>query len=177
MPKAPTLSATFSPRHFAVIGGGMAGIACARTLLQAGHQVTVFEKSAGFGGRMASRQTVFGSFDHGAQYFTVRDDRFAQALATSPKVSKPWSATTVRVLDAFGRVAAAGLPAREPHWVAVPGMNGMVKHWAQPLASAGQVRLQTRVVAIERDAVNAPALATAHRRRHHRARPACGGRL
>lgn len=154
MPKAPTLSATFSPRHFAVIGGGMAGIACARTLLQAGHQVTVFEKSTGFGGRMASRQTVFGSFDHGAQYFTVRDDRFAQALATSPKVSKPWSATTVRVLDAFGRVAAAGLPAREPHWVAVPGMNGLVKHWAQPLASAGQVRLQTRVVAIERDAVN-----------------------
>lgn len=143
-----------SPRHFAVVGGGIAGIACARTLVQAGHEVTVFEKSAGFGGRMSTRQTVFGGFDHGAQYFTVRDERFAQALATSPKVCKPWSATTVRVLDAFGRVAAAGLPAREPHWVAVPGMNGLVRHWAQPLAQAGRVHLQTQVVGIERDGLD-----------------------
>lgn len=32
-------------RHFAIIGAGMAGIACARTLVQAGHQVTVFEQA------------------------------------------------------------------------------------------------------------------------------------
>ena len=42
-------------QHFAVIGAGMAGIACARTLVQAGHRVTVFEKSRGLGGRMATR--------------------------------------------------------------------------------------------------------------------------
>ena len=66
------------PLHFAVIGAGMAGVACARTLLQAGHRVSVFEKSRGFGGRMATRSTEFGGFDHGAQYFTVRDSRFAR---------------------------------------------------------------------------------------------------
>src|SRR5659263_87567 len=57
-------------KHFAVVGAGMAGVACARTLVQAGHQVTVFEKSAGIGGRMATRNSAFGTFDLGAQYFT-----------------------------------------------------------------------------------------------------------
>jgi predicted NAD/FAD-dependent oxidoreductase len=37
-------------QNFAVIGAGMAGIACARTLMQAGHRVTVFEKSKGASG-------------------------------------------------------------------------------------------------------------------------------
>ena len=76
---------------------------------------------------MATRDSAFGSFDHGAQYFTVRDPRFALALDTAKGVSRPWSATTVRVLDTFGRVAAAGLAAREPHWVPSPGMNALVR--------------------------------------------------
>jgi renalase len=53
----PPKTAATRPQHFAVIGAGMAGIACARTLAQAGHQVTVFEKSRGPGGRMATRST------------------------------------------------------------------------------------------------------------------------
>ncbi|MDP2066182.1 MAG: FAD-dependent oxidoreductase [Burkholderiaceae bacterium] len=143
-----------APRHFAVIGAGMAGITCARTLMQAGHRVTVFEKSTGSGGRMATRSTLFGAFDHGAQYFTVRDPRFEKALQTAPGLCKPWSATTVRVLDAFGRVAAAGLPAREAHWVPTPGMNALVRHWAQPLVQAGAVELEKHVTRIERDALH-----------------------
>ena len=155
MPKAPASARpsaqSVSPKNFAVIGAGMAGIACARTLVQAGHRVTVIEKSAGLGGRMATRNTAFGSFDHGAQYFTVRDPRFAQALQTVPGLCKRWSANTVRVLDELGRVAAAGLPARESHWVPTPGMNALVKAWAQPLQQASRVELQTRVTGIERD--------------------------
>jgi predicted NAD/FAD-dependent oxidoreductase len=133
----------------------MAGIACARTLVQAGHQVTVFDKSPGAGGRMATRRSPFGTFDHGAQYFTVRDPRFARALETAPGLCRPWSASTVRVLDAFGLVAAAGLPAREPHWVPTPGMNALVRQWAAPLAEAGRAEWQTRVARIERDALDA----------------------
>ena len=141
-------------RHFALIGAGMAGISCARTLMQAGHRVTVFEKSGSAGGRMSTRRSPFGTFDHGAQYFTVRDDRFAQAIATTPDVCKPWSANTVRVLDARGLVAAAGLPARESHWVATPGMNGLVRAWADPLAQQQSLELHTRVTRIERDALD-----------------------
>ena len=138
-------------RHFAVIGAGIAGIACARTLVQAGHQVTVFEKSRCAGGRMSTRNTSFGSFDHGAQYFTVRDERFESALATVSDLVRPWSANTVRILDERGRVVASSLPPKEAHWVATPGMNALVRQWAEPLASAGVLHLQTIVERIEAD--------------------------
>ncbi len=141
-------------RHIAIVGAGMAAIACARTLVQAGHRVTVFEKSTVLGGRMATRASAFGSFDFGAQYFTVRDARFALALQTTPTLCRPWSANTVRVLDAHGRVAAAGLPAREPHWVPVPGMNALLQRWAKPLVDAHCVELNTKVTHIEADALN-----------------------
>ncbi len=140
--------------HIAVIGAGIAGIACARTLVQAGHQVTVFEKSRGAGGRMATRDTEFGSFDHGTQYFTVRDPRFEKALATAPGLVRPWSANTVRILDERGRVVAASLPPKESHWVAAPGMNALVQHWAKPLADAGQLLVETEVTRIEPDALS-----------------------
>ena len=148
-------------KHFAIIGAGIAGIACARTLVQAGHQVTVFEKSHSAGGRMSTRSSSFGSFDHGAQYFTVRDERFAKAIAIAPELCRPWSANTVRVLDEHGRVAAAGLPAKESHFVAVPGMNALVQHWAKPLqsplqsATQSSVAFTTKVTRIERDKLNA----------------------
>ena len=138
-------------RHIAVVGGGIAGITCARTLAQAGHRVTVFEKSRGTGGRMSTRDTEFGSFDHGAQYFTVRDERFSAALATASGLVRPWSANTVRILDDLGQVVAASLPPNEAHWVATPGMNALVRQWAQPLIDAGRMVLETRVVFIEAD--------------------------
>jgi uncharacterized FAD-dependent dehydrogenase len=132
-----------SPQNIAIVGSGLAAITCARTLVQAGHSVTLFEKSRGVGGRMSTRNSPFGTFDHGAQYFTVRDPRFVQALETTPKVCRPWSANMVQVLDERGRVAAAGLPAREPHWVAKPAMNALAKAWAAPLAES--TLFETRV--------------------------------
>lgn len=150
--KSRTDSLENSPqRHIAVVGAGIAGIACARTLVQAGHQVTVFEKGQGAGGRMATRETEFGGFDHGTQYFTVRDTRFEKALATATGLVRPWSANTVRILDALGHVVASSPPAKEAHWVATPGMNALVQQWAQPLADAGQLVLETAVIRLEAD--------------------------
>jgi renalase len=147
--------------HFAVVGAGISGVACARTLLQAGHRVTLFEKSRGFGGRMSSRRTEFGGFDHGAQYFTVRDKRFARALLTAQTLVRPWSVSTVRVLDAQGRVLASAPPPTEPHFVAIPGMSSLVHHWAQPLVHPelfGGLKARTlteaRVTHIERDVLD-----------------------
>ena len=150
--KNPTSASEPAPqRHIAIVGAGIAGITCARTLVQAGHHVTVFEKSKGAGGRMATRETEFGGFDHGAQYFTVRDERFEKALATASGLVRPWSANKVRILGDLGQVVAASLPANEAHWVATPGMNALVRQWAQPLLDAGQLVLETRVVYIEED--------------------------
>jgi len=160
-PHSTQASAPQAPMHFAVVGAGMAGVACARTLLQAGHRVTVFEKSRGFGGRMSTRRTEFGGFDHGAQYFTVRDKRFARALLTAQSVVRPWSVSTVRVLDEFGHVLASAPPPTEPHFVATPGMSALVHHWMQPLAHpelhghpTARTLTETRVTHLERDALH-----------------------
>lgn len=142
-----------SPQHFAIVGAGMAGITCARTLIQAGHKVTVFEQEAAVGGRMATASSPFGGFDLGAQYFTVRDSRFTQALLTVPGVCRPWSANAVRVLDSLGNVVEASRPAPEPHWVPSPDMAALLQTWAKPLADT--LVLSTRVEALERDAMDA----------------------
>jgi hypothetical protein len=143
------------PRKIAVVGAGIAGLACARTLAQAGHSVTLLEKNTAVGGRVTSSDSPFGTFDPGTQYFTVRDARFEKALAVAPRACKPWSANAVRVLDPHGRVAEAALPAREQHWVGVPAMDALPGQWAQPLAAAGAVELETRVTRIEPDAIDA----------------------
>ena len=142
-------------KNIAIIGAGMAGVACARTLVQAGHQVTVFEQNAGIGGRMATRSSAFGTFDPGVQYFTVRDPRFVKALKTAPDLCKRWSANTVRVLDEHGRVAAAGLPPKDAHWVPTPGMSALTSRWALPLMDRHNVELETRVMHLDRDVLNA----------------------
>jgi renalase len=135
-------------KHTAVIGAGMAGISLARTLMQAGHQVSVFEKSHGAGGRMATRNTPYGHFDHGVQYFTIRDPQFMHAITSvpgTPEICRPWSANAVRVLDPLGRVIEAPLPLREPHFVAAPSMNSLLRHWAQPLETAQALHLESQV--------------------------------
>ena len=143
-----------SPRRIAVIGAGIAGLAAARTLQRAGHDVQVFEAAPVPGGRVATQDSPFGGFDSGAQYFTVRDARFAKALeATAADIVRRWSANAVRVLDEHGRVVEAALPAREAHWVAVPAMARLPERWAAPLAAAGALHLATRVTHIARDAL------------------------
>lgn len=60
----------------AIIGAGLAGLSAARSLVEAGHHVTVFEKSRGPSGRMSTRRTEDWFSDHGAQYFTARTPAF-----------------------------------------------------------------------------------------------------
>ena len=54
-------------RNVAIIGAGMAGLAAARSLAQAGHNITLYEKSRGVGGRVATRRIADCIMDHGAQ--------------------------------------------------------------------------------------------------------------
>lgn len=71
------MSQTF---EIAIIGAGMAGLSAARALSDAGHSVTLFDKSRGSGGRMSTKRTDTGDLDMGAQYFTGRDSHFRHAL-------------------------------------------------------------------------------------------------
>jgi len=66
--------------RIAVIGAGVAGLACARELARADARVTVFERSRGLGGRMGTRRFGSFAFDHGAQFVTARSRGFTRYL-------------------------------------------------------------------------------------------------
>lgn len=55
-----------------IVGAGISGLVAARVLIKQGWQVTILEKSSGYGGRMATRRIGESVFDHGAQFITVR---------------------------------------------------------------------------------------------------------
>ena len=104
--------------NFAIIGAGMAGLACADALKDAGHSIALFDKGRGPGGRMSTRrlETPLGeaAFDHGAQYFTARDPDFR------------------RLVDSWRRLGIAALwpQAGADAWVGVPGMNAVIRQMA-----------------------------------------------
>ena len=79
--------------RIAIIGAGIAGITLYSKLSKA-HQVMVYEKSRGVGGRIASRRSKEMSCDHGAQYFTVQHPEFStfcQPFIDSNRI-KVWQA-------------------------------------------------------------------------------------
>ncbi len=134
------------PPKVAIIGAGMSGLACGRTLADHGLQVTVFEKGRGVGGRMATRRTEEGlRFDHGAQYFTARDERFSRYVSSwfHDGLVQLWRGRIV-VLDE-GQIREENKSTER--YVAVPGMNAICKH----LATGLDVQCQTRVAPLVRE--------------------------
>lgn len=67
----------------AVVGAGISGLTAGKILASAGHEVVIFEKSRGFGGRMATRYTgidLENRLDHGINHFAVSDPVFNSAV-------------------------------------------------------------------------------------------------
>lgn len=67
----------------AIVGAGLAGLTAGRLLAKAGHEVTIFEKSTGFGGRMATRyagEEMLSRIDHGLPYFSAEGDEFREFI-------------------------------------------------------------------------------------------------
>ena len=80
----------------AIIGAGLAGLNLARQLSDVA-EVVVFEKSDKLGGRMATHPANGFSFDHGAQFFTAKNDAFktlVQALE-----SRAWLPSGMQTLS------------------------------------------------------------------------------
>ena len=107
----------------AVIGAGMAGLTVARALSSFA-DISVFEKSRGVGGRMATRRMDEVAFDHGAQYFTIRNDRFYDSLkaAQADGVVQSWNG---EVASLGGDGLSQGVRPATPRYVGVPSMNAL----------------------------------------------------
>ncbi len=124
----------------AMVGAGISGLSCARALADQGCEITIFEKSRGVGGRMATRRLDGGiSLDHGAQYFTARDERFLQHV-------KSWQQQGL-VEKWAGRIVSLTKGVAEPsttqidRYVGVPGMTSIARHLSQGLAIQGDTRV------------------------------------
>lgn len=130
---------------FAVVGAGMAGLTAAARLARHG-SVVVYEKSRGFGGRLATRRADAFTFDHGAPYLRARDPGFVGFVEDMARrgVVAPWRGRFAEIEgDAVKR--AVDWDERTPHWVGVPGMSAIGRHMAAGL----DIRLETRIDAAE----------------------------
>jgi predicted NAD/FAD-dependent oxidoreductase len=63
-----------------VVGAGVAGLTCARQLVQAGKHVVVLEKSRGVGGRCATRRIDGTVVDHGITFYHGSDEELRASL-------------------------------------------------------------------------------------------------
>lgn len=108
--------------RIAVIGAGVAGLACARELARADAKVTVFERSRGLGGRLGTRRQGNLAFDHGAQYVTARSHSFVKyaEVAGRASVLGRW---LPRILE-DERLLEAPV---EDWYVGQPGMSALVR--------------------------------------------------
>jgi photolyase PhrII len=127
------------PPRVAVIGAGLAGMSCARTLIDHGWPVSVFEKGRRPGGRISTRRDETGAFDHGAQYFTVKDRRFARLVESwrHDGIVAPWTAPLVRLAEGVAQSVEDG----RTRYVGVPGMSAIGRHLAADLSVRDGVRI------------------------------------
>ena len=119
-----------SRRSVAIIGAGMAGAACAAALQRAGLRVTLFDKSRGVGGRMATRRAHWADaqgreqraeFDHGVQHIAARAPRF-RALMLAAEAAGQVARWRPRVHLDRPALADGAL------YVGMPGMPALARH-------------------------------------------------
>lgn len=119
----------------------MAGLAAARTLSDAGIRVTVMEKARGVGGRVATRRIEGAVFDHGAQFCTVRDERFAELVDR-------WC--TNQAAREWARSFHPHEEATQGHRPTYCGSHGMTSI-AKELATSLDIRVTSRVCVLAAD--------------------------
>lgn len=128
------------PADVIVIGAGLSGLLAAGGLQSSGARVLVLDKGRGVGGRLATRRTDAGVFDHGAQFFTARDPQFRLRVESwqAAGIVKPWATGFALANGSFKRDG-------ETRFCGVSGMSAIAKHLAQDL----DVRVNARIVRVE----------------------------
>ena len=127
----------------AIIGAGIAGLSCANHLAEKDILATVFEKSKGVGGRTSTRRVEPNlSFDHGAQYFTVRNPILQSFVNTWENlgVVSEWKGRIVKLNNK--EITGTEII---PRYVGVPAMTAM----ASDLAKSLYIKRETKIVEVK----------------------------
>ena len=133
-------------KNIAIVGAGLSGLTLAHQLKESAN-VTLFEKSLGAGGRMATRRADPFYFDHGAQFFKAQSPSFQ-------KLIDPWLASGLIARWDARFVEIDQNQIRQsllwdnfyPRYVGVPHMNSV----AQALSQGLKLHLNTRVAQLHR---------------------------
>ncbi len=126
--------------RIALVGAGLGGLMCSRILRDHGLEVQCFEKSQRAGGRVSTRKADDGcQFDHGAQYFTIRDHNLQRYLDSwlADKHVALWQGRVVSI-DEPGKFN--DLPAVQ-RYVGTPTMASLALH----LANEVDIQFETEV--------------------------------
>ncbi|MEX0679990.1 MAG: FAD-dependent oxidoreductase [Balneolales bacterium] len=120
-----------------IIGAGISGLTAGRILAKAGHDIKVFEKNAGYGGRIASFHPANNAsfiVDHGASYLHGNSREFIDFLKEleDHQLITKWSDSLSFFSD---RRLLTEHPAREPepYYIAPEGMNSIGKYLGRQL--------------------------------------------
>lgn len=137
-----------STPRIAVVGAGLAGLLCARTLADHGLSVTLFDKGRGPGGRTSTRINEADQFDHGAQFLTANSPLLRRLTESwlhdgiitrwTPRLAelRPGQLPTPHTA-AVGEVPPAAPTAEVARFVGRPGMNAVCVHLDSSAARAG----------------------------------------
>ena len=117
-----------------IIGAGMAGLMAGQALQQHGHDVVLIDKGRSPGGRLATRRIHDATLDHGAQFFTVRSDRFAEHVERWRRVG-----LITEWCRGFGEQDGY------PRYIVAGGMNALARH----LAFGLDIRCSTMAFVVE----------------------------
>lgn len=117
----------------AVIGAGISGLRVAQLLNADGCDVHVFDKARGPSGRLATRRSDAGSFDHGAQFFDARSERFKAQVSDwcARDVVAKWNARVVRICAGQIEIETDG----SERYVGVPRMSAIARDMCNGLST------------------------------------------
>ena len=137
-----------SALQVAIVGAGVAGAAAARAIADAGRGRTRCRRGRGPGGRLSTRRYGEVAFDHGAQYFTVRDERFARVARAfwHEGLLAEWKGA-VPVIGPLTEAARRVSEGKDARVVATPGMSALIER----MLAGAATRFATPVERIVRD--------------------------